>query len=592
MKKRFILTLMIILCMTLCLSFASCSEDEEEPQETFDYVTTQDPNVSTGPTIDEESIKSAAAQMFNEYVLNPEKMVSDLKTMRKNWKIENIYMDDSGMLGFEAPNIDKIYMTDNMIHTVYKTDDVYTEEYVPTDEYTFFGEYGSFAIQYDGFTYRYDFSPEETVISNNGNGDIMLPTILSEQMWYNPTESCFMIDSTALVGVLEYYIANQKTESAIFDLSSIESMLDTLYIDCYFNLTEDMSAFSYLKILATNYPSEGLRAEVFSLQYKAEGGNIAFKMDINQDVNATIAFHLNQTEDATYKMDASMLLKTAAGIIEPLTLTISADVTIADEPYIQITGFLRDKVEIAENLIKNKAKIDATYAGKYSLYGAVECDTVYVYDDKIKAYLVFEAIDGQMYSYVGFNPYYDNTMGCLGIVDVNSHNLTITAHTADETLSIALTSKYSGNYTCPDDCTSLYIYDTDFEVYIVFERAFAEEYYVYDGFSDTEMFGKCCQSMIDLENNTIEVVSHSSIEKTIESIKNIVFEIHNLERGYCAQIIIYDDASGYYLLFSIDGGKARYAGYSSYEFVNACQGSLNMGSHSIAIEEHPHPSTN
>ena len=587
MKKCFILTILLV-CVVLSISLVSCSGDEDDQPETLDNVNTQDPNVQTGPVIDENAVKSAAAQIFNGYASNPEKMLFDFQTMKKNWKIENIYTDANGMIGFEEPNIDKIFVTDNMTHTVYKTEDTYIGDYVPTDEYSFVGNYGSFSIQYDGFTYRYNFDPAEE--SNNENDIVAFPMILPENMWYNPNESCFMIDSTVLVDVLRYYIDSQKAENSLFDLSSLESMLDTLYIDCYFNLNENMTAFSFFKVLATNYPEEGLRSEIFSIQYKFESGNTALKFEINQGFNATIGFTLDKTSETTYDMNASVLLKNSAGVIEPITFSISADVTVANEPYIQIVGFLRDKVEIAENLIKNKAKIDAIYAGKYSLNNGIECETVYVYDDKIKAFVIFEITDEQMYSYTGFNPYYDNTIGCLGVVDMNTHSLTITTHTDEETLSAALIEKYGGEYTASVDCNSLYIYDTDYEIYVIFERAFGEEYYVYDGFSDVDIYGNCCQSMIDLDNGTIEVVSHSSIEKTVESIKDIIFEVYNLEKGTCAQIVVYDNASGYYLLFGIDGSRARYAGYSSYEFVNACQGSLNIGSQSITIDYHMHSS--
>lgn len=586
MKKRILIPILILMSLLTCVSLSACSGDGGDPDETWSYVETEDPNATTGPVVDEEAVKAAAVTIFNNIAKNPEKAFYDMRVSKKNLKIENIYVGAEGMLGFEDPNIETIYITDNVTHTVYRSEDVYTQDYIPTDEYSFVGEYGSYTIQYDGFTYRYDFSPAEEVDREGIN--IAIPEIFAEQMWYNPTEQCFMIDSVAIVDILRYYVESGSEEDSLIDLSAIEPLLDSLYIDCYFNLNEDMTDISYLKILAISAPEDGLSSEVFSLRFGNKDGNVSFKMSLNYLMTATVNFAVTKTSDTTSTVEFIALFGSTANVIDQLSLTMSADITTAEDPYIHISGFLKEKVEIAENLIKSSERIESTYFGRYKVNNKVDCDDVYVYDDKIKAYIVFSNYDQDGYAYVGYNPYYDSTMGCLGTLNLNTSIITITTHTASETLEAALQEKYSGAYTSEFTCGTLYVYDEDYEAYVLFDKQDGQDFYTYDRFMLDAVYGFCCHAMIDFETNTITVVNHSALEKTVEELQDMVFDVYNLEKGACAQIIVYDNTSGYYLLFSIDGGKARYSGYSSYEFVNACLGDINVGSRTITITEHPH----
>ena len=586
MKKRILIPILILMSLVVCVSLSACSGDSNDQNDTWEPSVTTDPNVPTEPIIDETAVKNAAAEIFNNFAKNPEGVFHNLQTSKKNLKIDNIYTDAEGMLGYEDPQIETIYLTDHMIHTVYQPTDTYTSEYIPTDEYTFTGDYGTYTIQYDGFTYRYDFSPIEVI--DNAGSNIVIPEIAVEQMWYNHSEQCFMLDGVAIVDILKYYITANTVEDSLIDLSSIEAMLDELYIECFFNLNEEMTEIVYFRMLATHIPEDGLISELFSLQYSSDNGNISFKATLNYLLRATLNFKLNKTSDTTYTAEMSALFGATAGVIDQMSMTMSANISVSDEPYIRIGGFLKEKVEIAENLINNSAKIEATYFGRYTVVGEADCEDVYVYDDKIKAYIVFSNYDLDGYTYVGYNPYYDNTMGCLGVLNTEATSITITSHTAEETLEAALRAKYDGQYQCKNDCDTLYIYDEEYEAYILFEQKLGDDFYSYDGYMLEEVFGYCCHSMIDFETNIITVVTHSALEETEADLADLVFEIYNYEKGACAQIIVYDNASGYYLLFSVDGGKARYAGYSSYEFVNACVGELNVGSRTITITDHPH----
>ena len=615
MKQKRTLFVLLLLSLILCVTMTACGDQEEEDD--FDgYVTSPPPTEEQNATVDQSAFINAAVNIFNSFAEDPEASLISLKMAEKNMKIENLTIKGHNLIGFEDPNIEKIYFTNNIVHTVYKQTPTIPTGYVPTDKYTVTNEYGSFAIQYDGFTYRYEFDPIFQVEPSDNDNDVEYPALTAEDMWYHPDYRIFMIDSEAIKDILRYHIegnSESENESSIFDLEAMLDIFNDLYIECYFDLNEEQTSVNYFYMLGSYYSQEqnGLNSDIFSVKYNQKDANtilqLSFdygtflKLDVCLDKNPDTDEEESSEEtpsdivssDTPANLTVSLVMGDAFNVADNITMDITAKVFFSEEPYVTMDGFLKDKAELSENLIKNADKIYRTYSGEYTLYSADRCETIYVWEDVIKAYLVFERTDADTFQYSRFYPYYNSQYACLATLDMELRMLTISSHTSEESLEDALASKYADFYQCEDGCTSICIYDTEFELYVFFEMDPISNKMKYVGYSKGSAYENFCEGEIDITEHIITVIEHCTLEETISRIKDTTFTIDGYDRGKsngdgCIQVTAYDNASGYYLIFSITGGRAHYCGYSSASVMYGCVGTLYESYGSIVITEHLH----
>ena len=189
-------------------------------------------------------------------------------------------------------------------------------------------------------------------------------------------------------------------------------------------------------------------------------------------------------------------------------------------------------------------------------------------------------------SYATLDAYYENPNTSMdyharvdivpGLADfVYSEELleAIEVATGKANVEQAISQKYNGMFTANDDCTYLMIYDTEYNVYVVFYNTGSgyaaislmpnEQIDLYTG----------CTATIDLSNKTLTVTQHGTQEQIGEQIIDKYSGVFTVEpEGEYEGIIAYDSEYDVYVVFMNDGSGWKYYGHAKVDDPSMLEG--------------------
>lgn len=588
MKKLFKILVVLTAMIAVGLLSASCKKEEEE----YFEPETEPPIIEPVLPDNEAEVRNSAAALFTAIAKNPQGYIMSKKSAKKNFSINNLSISGDNLIGVEGLRIDTIDFTDHIVRIKYADPGVYDENFVPIDEYVMSGDYGSYSVLYDGFSYQYEFDPYSPIMTMDSN--IVFPAIFPDSMWYNTTEECYRIDSDAIKNILLFYMNEKYTKinDSRFDIATDElrNLISNSYITCKYRLNSNMTDIEYFSLLiSTHSVHEGseftVRHDILTLEYSLQGRDMSLRINYDHDMKVLITAKVTTVDSLQSNVNASIIVTDPSNPDKDVTMHVSGRIAFNTAPYVEPTGFLKEKIELGENLTKNAYKIQNTHAAKFTIKNQVKCNTVYVYDDKIQAYVLFKPGYKDFYYYAGFTPVYDKQSGCIGEIDLEHSVITVISHNYSEETNILLANKYSGDFIASTPCETLAIYDSEYKVYVYFCKKQGYKEYAYAGFHKT-MLSNWCSATIDSDERTITPKDHCGLEDTIRKVKDIEYAIKNYEALQCKQILVYDSSSGYYLIFNINGTSAKYVGYSDIAYSYACVGKFN--SYTIEVTQHSH----
>jgi hypothetical protein len=298
------------------------------------------------------------------------------------------------------------------------------------------------------------------------------------------------------------------------------------------------------------------------------------------NVNYTVTYEVTSETTGVFSMNIIITPLLSLGI-NTQTSSFSIDVTLSENTNIFITDEIQSELNKVATVFENMAAIEAKYANKTYSCNEPDCITIAVYDTEYQVYVLFENYWDVTYSGCTMN--YDDISMCLGTIV--GDNIIVSNHSQEEQAELIAMEKYAGDFTCENSsCDTIVVFDETLNKYVVFEADFFDDgvyefYYITD-----EPWGAYCIGTVDLNTMTLNVVEHSSLENIIAYVEDRQFTPVNYSN--CDYVMVYDETSGYYIMFSMYQGKLEYCGYSSMG--GNCIGTINFDTNTITITEHNH----
>jgi hypothetical protein len=198
---------------------------------------------------------------------------------------------------------------------------------------------------------------------------------------------------------------------------------------------------------------------------------------------------------------------------------------------IQIIGVLskdkKDVVAFNNDIVEKMDKINNTFVytdmitKKYDTYYTVnnadwQCKSVYVYDERYDAYILFKNGPDMSSKQVAFNSIefnVDLTNACIGTLNFQSKRIDIVQHSDEEMLTLSLKNKYNIKWTANKyECLSVAVYDSDANRYVLFKRMVEGEtfYYAYNGVSATIDKTTTCVGEVNFNTSVLRFTEHNT----------------------------------------------------------------------------------
>ena len=579
-KHLFIATGLLAGCLLLSACNGNGGGDDTGGYYPVETIPPEGTIEQTGDQEFKESIVSLMTDMAND----PDYLKNKFLTPDSNFRVTNISVsDDSGMTGEVSGNISDIYVTGNKSHTVYFEDE-YGDGF--TDSYTFWGDYGSYTINYDGFDYFYEFEPS----GQQNESSALYEALTVEDVKYESYSNVYYIESDVVREYCRFIMENgMSDEDEMIDTSSFMENLDNTNFSLIFSDPNNLGKISSIKARSTTTTND-LSRDVFALTYSDDGTTKTISLKMNDQVDIAIDGTITSISD--YETSVSMNVTIDSGLISLFDANISASATIIedDNNYFVVSGFLRDNALTAERVINHMTSLEDKYNATYYTEvkeGITPCPIVYLYDSQTKAYIILNHTGDGYYSYAGVDIEYDKDDVCFGEIDDEDSSLIhVTTHIKSEQIDRELRNKFNKNYASSVKCNSIQVYDENLRVWAIFERNLDTNTYKYDRYIEDQDSTLYCVGTINMLVDEINVMEHSSLEQLIDSVKNREFALDGYIHNECVMVSCYDFDTNKYLIFGINDGKAYYTCVVDSDIDLACSGSLNVNSGSIYIDSH------
>ena len=185
-------------------------------------------------------------------------------------------------------------------------------------------------------------------------------------------------------------------------------------------------------------------------------------------------------------------------------------------------------------------------------------------------------------SYATLDAYYENSTTSMdyharvdvitGLTDfVYSEELLAAIEVATDKANLeqAISQKYNGMFTANDDCTYLMIYDTEYNVYVVF-------YNTGSGYAAISLMANDqverytgCTATVNLTNKTLTAIQHCDAEVMNTIIGEKYAGVYTVTPdGEYEGILVYDSEYDSYIVFLQDSNGWKYLGYISSKDMN------------------------
>ena len=579
MKKR---TLFLCLFMIACMSFSlvSCDNKNTPP------VTENPPEINCTTHVDAD--KNGLCDNCNstvEVAETPNVTISKVENAANllNQFISgdmNSIMPETFNLAFSLSNatttgdmfeelgeipIESVTINGSTIHIIGKENGtLYNAYLIVTDE-------GYYGVATDGTNYEY-------IMENTSNVEYdSLPEITADDITYDESTGYYSLNAS--------YTSNFKPSSETnFDemlgMDGIDSLLANMKYDVKFKISES-NTISELNVKGYDIKND-IRSEYLSVIYTQNENGMRLSMTLNYYVNAnfTVTYEVKSETTGTFAMNIKIIPLLSLGI-NTQTASFSVDVTLSENTNIFIPDDVQTELDKVSTIFKNLSAIEEKYANKTYICNEYECTTIAVYDTEYKIYVLFDNYWDVVYS--GCSIDYDDSYTCLGTIVGNT--IVVSNHSQDEQVELLAAEKYAGDFTCDGaSCETIVVFDESLNRYIVFEEDFFdagvyEFYYVTD-----EPWGSYCVGNVNLNTMTLTVTEHSALENILAYVENRQFTAVGYNN--CDYVMVYDETSEYYIMFTMYQGKLEYCGYSTSG--GNCLGTINFNNNTITITEHNH----
>jgi hypothetical protein len=135
---------------------------------------------------------------------------------------------------------------------------------------------------------------------------------------------------------------------------------------------------------------------------------------------------------------------------------------------------------LAGKIWQQYVDIETKYSGPYIHNEFCECRIFAIYDKDINAYILLSS-NGYAYYFDRISSRIDKT---IGIVECNGENLTIVEHCLQEQIFLACQEKYKDVYLSSNPGNTIFVFDDEYNVYVVFNDIWEEnEYTIYYRFN-------------------------------------------------------------------------------------------------------------
>ena len=461
--------------------------------------------------------------------------------------------------------IESVAINGSTIHIIGKEDGVVYNAYlITTDE-------GYYGVATDGTNYEY------IMESTSGMKTNTLPEIKADDISYDEATGYFMLNPS-------YTSQLKPTGETNFDEMLGMDGLDQLLIDMNYDIKFKVSETNTISELNVKgyVEKNDIRSEYLSITYAQNESGMRLSMTFNYyvNVNYTVTYEVTSEKTGVFSMNIKITPLLSLGI-NTQTSSFSIDVTLSENTNIFITDEIQSELNKVATVFENMTAIEEKYANKTYSCNEPDCITIAVYDTEYQVYVLFENYWDVTYSGCTMN--YDDVSMCLGTIV--GDDIIVSNHSQEEQAELIAMEKYAGDFTCENSsCDTIVVFDETLNKHVVFEADFFDDgvyefYYVTD-----EPWGAYCIGTVDLNTMTLNVVEHSSLENIIAYVEDRQFTPVNYSN--CDYVMVYDETSGYYIMFSMYQGKLEYCGYSSMG--GNCIGTINFDTNTITITEHNH----
>lgn len=584
MKKRFmsVLCLLMVACMSFTLVACNGGDDptpENKPQNTectthVDVdkngscdtcgaaVEVEQPDV---PSVDVTKDVANAVEKFNTLkngnvsVLIPAefKIALTLSNMTTTGEM----FEELGDVAIETVEIDG-----SKIHMTMKSGDDTVDTYLVVTEDGYYG------VTTDGTNYEHIAEKFDKVETTT------IPDMTADDLVYEESTGYFVVKETYLTKLM----GEETVDTNLDDYIGVEG-LDQVLADMEYEIKFRISAENTISELSVKgaVTQNDIRTEHLAVTYKQNEYGMKVSMTVNYyvNINLTMQYLVTDANHGTFSINMTMVPPVGSGMTNQ-NASYSVDVAHTNSVSMIIPAAVQAEIDKAATILEKSAAVEAKYGNVEYTCESDDCSTVAIYDAENEVYVLFNTFWGTA-TYSSCSLAYDNETVCYGTLV--GTNIIVSEHCIEEQSTISASDKYSGIFTCPNSsCETVVVYDEELGMYIMLEQDFLDEenYEFYTALE--EPWGSYCVGTVDLNTKVITVTEHSPLESFIAYVQDRSFTA--IGYNNCDTICVYEENSGYYVMFSYWNGKLEYCGYSSCG--GGCIGTIDLDAGTITITSH------
>ena len=586
MKRRFIAVLCLLMVACMSFTLVACNNGDEpapenKPQNTectnhVDVdkngscdtcgvaVEVEQPDV---PSVDVTKDVANAVEQFN-VLKNGNMSVLIPEDLKLALTLSNMTTTGEMFEEFGEVEIETVEIDGSKIHMTMKSG----EDTV--DAYLVITKDGYYGVSTDGTHYEHIAEKFDEVEATT------LPDMTADDLVYEESTGYFVVKESYLTKLM----GEEPVDTNLEDYIGIEG-LDQVLADMEYEIKFRISAENTISelVLKGAVTQNDIRTEHISVTYKQNENGMKLSMTVNYyiNINLTVQYLVTDANHGTFSINMTMVPPVGSGMTNQ-NASYSVDVAHTNTVSIVIPEAIQSELNKAKTMLEKSDAIETKYSGVEYTCDADDCSTIAIYDAENEVYVLFDSFWG-FAEYSGFVLSYDNTTVCYGTL--NGTNIVVAEHCTEEQVLASAAEKYAGVFTCPNaSCETVAIYDEDLGVYIMLEQDFFDETnYEFEEAVD-EPWGTYCVGTVDLNTKVITVTEHSPLESFLAYVQDRSFTA--IGYNNCEAVYVYEENSGYYVMFSYWNGKLEYCGRSSWG--GGCIGTIDLDAGTITITSHDH----
>jgi hypothetical protein len=299
-------------------------------------------------------------------------------------------------------------------------------------------------------------------------------------------------------------------------------------------------------------------------------------------IRNSIEYNILSDEKAELRLDYKLTPPLGLNM-EKKDVSYVAEVNLKDNT-ISFPNPILDKI----NELRWEINKEGLMAEKYKngMSAEITCKNVALYDEEVKQYVLFTYNPTLVkYVYCGFAEEYDEAIYCL--VKIENDKFVAIEHYPNEKEIAGIENKYDGQFTSMHDVDLMVVFDTEFNVYVRFEKQYStnDNIYLCTGYLMQYVYEECMAS-VDLQNKTLTVVDAPRTPTFAETIRYTPYTCNDEEPG-CKLLFVWHDAGNQYIAFEKgDDGYWYCCGY--FTWGGYCIGTIDTQSHTISLIRHDH----